>query len=233
MKIDVFFEANIDKPIYNTNRQVHGWLLNNIAKIDPKLANWLHNEGLTVDGFRKIKPLNFSPLIKTKKNNIYKVKIGSIRNDIINAIVKSFMNNPTELIVKNDKVEDTYIFKFADMNLMPYNRSNKFYTLSPIILKILRGRRTFFSCFDEDILNNNIARKYRSIFGEDCGKVKILKEDMKQVIVPYKHENFEQLLVGYSGEFELEAEPKVLEMLYYLGIGCKNSCGYGCIESKN
>jgi CRISPR-associated endoribonuclease Cas6 len=233
MKVEVFFKANTNEPIYNTNRQVHGWLLKNIANINPNLADWLHNEGFVVDGFRKIKPLNFSPLIKTKKDNLYKVKIGSIRNDIINAIVKSFINNPTDLTVKNNESQSIYTFKFVDMNLMPYNYSNKFYTLSPIILKVLRNRKSFFSCFDEDILNNNIKRKYRSIFGENCKDVKIIKENMKQTIIPYKHDNFEQLLVGYWGDFELDAQPKVLEMLYYLGIGCKNSCGYGCIEVRN
>lgn len=243
MKITVFFETDRDLKGINTIYPVQGWLYQNLETVDSSLAKWLHDEGIRVDKV-VVKPVNFSPLFKVKsKKGVYGIKVSTPHDKVFYALIRAVMK-PKELTLKTE--EDLILLKPIDVDVKSYKGQNRFFTLSPMLLRqkdennILRFVKLDFSNPEDietarEIIERNLTYKYIAIHGSKPEKgISFIPKKMKtDFYTCYNLPDSPAYVAGYTGEFELHGDYRMLEIAYYTGIGGKNACGFGCIEASN
>jgi CRISPR-associated endoribonuclease Cas6 len=211
--------------------------------IDPELADFLHDQGFTVDN-RVFKLFTFSRLFGEYEINKEKKTIS------FSGAIKLYISSPIEifcqsiangLLTKNllnigkDQVEVKQI-----MAKQYSVEDNKIVlrTLSPttIYSTMLRPDGRKYTCFFqtgepdfEQILSENLRKKYQACYGKEAPlgdiRVKILGQTKMELI------NYKGFAIkGYSGRLSLEGPNELLQMAVDAGIGSKNSQGLGCVE---
>jgi CRISPR-associated endoribonuclease Cas6 len=90
----------------------------------------------------------------------------------------------------------------------------------------------YYSPFEQrysELIANNLAKKHLLIYGRLVQKdgftirpVRVEDRDLK--ITRYK----DTVVKGWMGEYELHADPGLLQVALDAGLGAKNSQGYGC-----
>lgn len=95
------------------------------------------------------------------------------------------------------------------------------------------GKTTFFEPWNEDFVHfieQNYRGKYQQVFGvepEEKLQIKPMQAENKgRYVTRYKKFH----ITGWRGEFELSAEPKGLRLLYDIGLGARNSQGFGLFD---
>lgn len=108
-------------------------------------------------------------------------------------------------------------------------------TLSPIdVDRTVDDIRIYYSPKNkrfEELINENLKAKYFAYYHEELKDNICLQfvGNMKKYITLYK-KSPNIYITGYHGYFVIFGDPKLIEFLYYTGLGARNSCGFGAFE---
>lgn len=105
---------------------------------------------------------------------------------------------------------------------------------SPITCHISNGNQTqYFSPIEkqfEEALVGNFQRKYKAYYGQEPDfsfSLTPINFSLKnKVVTSYK----DFYITGWKGEYLIEGDPRALDFLYQVGIGEKNSMGFGMFK---
>lgn len=109
-------------------------------------------------------------------------------------------------------------------------------TLSPITAYMTEetGHTVYYSPKDEkfyDSLITNARRKWGSVYGESEEEPSLHIYGLEDVRYIKRATRFKSTYItAWHGTFVLEGAPKILDFLYQVGLGSKNSQGFGMFE---
>jgi len=242
MRIRITFEEfnnrNIIFPIHY-NHLVQSFIYKNIKE---EISNFLHDKGFIYKK-RKFKMFVFSRVF-SKSFKILKEKI-EFDNSIyffLSSPLKEFISQFAEGLLKKTE------FKIYNNNLilkeifvMPIpkiNKITKIKMLSPVtvystLYKDKKKKTYYYSPFEKEfslLLKENLIKKYEAFYK------KKIEFDFK--IKPLNvNKNFEKIIIykgtvikGWLGNYEIESDEEIIKFAYDVGIGSKNSQGFGMFE---
>ena len=107
-------------------------------------------------------------------------------------------------------------------------------TLSPItVFRRESGGKTFYFSPDREefyrLLEENLNEKVKKFLGKEAGGVKIKPSQssvFKKAVVQYRNRF---IVEAWKGMFEIEGEREAIEAALKLGLGYKNSQGFGMV----
>ncbi|WP_236777948.1 CRISPR-associated endoribonuclease Cas6 [Anoxybacter fermentans] len=212
---------------------------------DRTLADFLHNNGYQLNK-RKFKLFSFSRLMgdfiidNQNKQIIFESPVKFVVTSVKPVIIQDITSN----IIKNNyvRIGKEHLFlkevKFESFNV----ESNKMYIkmLSPVVTyktyEANGSKKThYYSPWEpefEEQIKNNLLKKYELVEGKKPDNLEFSikplfkKETAKPNIILYR----DFVIKGWSGIFELSGDLKLLKIAYDIGIGAKNSLGFGCFE---
>ena len=225
MRFKVLFEPKMGNFQNITNDNIQKWIYFLIASTNPKLSTDIHDKGYTVNkNFKPIKPFVFSRIYQNKYGPA--LKISTPVPEIIFALSKSLASKP-ELY---NKSKDT-VLKVASIDVRQFRNTVKFFTLSPIIFKT-GGNYTMLSNANKvyETIKFNLIKKYQAIYGREI-KNPVLGIKIKEPFEFAKQNYKNYKIKGIVGEITLYGDEDLIRVAYECGLGAKNSCGFGCIES--
>jgi CRISPR-associated endoribonuclease Cas6 len=227
----------------NYNRYVQSFIYKNIS---PKLANFLHNEGFKYEK-RNFKLFTFSRLfgkyriIKNEKKLEFKTPVSFYLSTIYPIIAEEF----TESIIKADDMsigKNRILLSSVEVFMKRINKDNiKIIMLSPaVVYSTLKkgdgGKKTYYySPFEKEfseLVRKNILKKYTAYYkkkpADDRFNIKPYRVSEKKNLITTFYKK--TVIKGWTGIYELEGSPELLEFSYCTGIGSKNSQGFGMWE---
>lgn len=82
-----------------------------------------------------------------------------------------------------------------------------------------------------ELINQNLKDKYKMYFNIDIPSLITLEQvgNNKKYVTLYK-ENPSLYITAYGGYFILKGDSKLIDFLYYTGLGARNSCGFGLFD---
>ena len=237
MQLKVFLKLNTELTLpINYNHILQGIIYHSASSVDSTQKKKLHDEGVAVENYSstKFKLFSFSKIIGkykiSEKNIIFSdnifFEIRSADPYFIFLIYEGFKKNGIRF---KDKV---LIPKLEICNKIITNNNIYIQTLSPIIAikNSEDGKKEFLSPMSNDFasyINNNFINKYTSLYGNPP-KSNI---DLMVADITYKDKcvtNFKDIyLTAWNGTYFLNGEPEMLTFLYNVGLGSKNSQGFG------
>lgn len=211
--------------------------------LDADLGRFLHEKGFNVKK-RTFKMFSFSRLMGnyTLNQKEQKISFEGPVNLTISSPYDDFCNSIASGILLKEQVrlgsvlmkvkEVTFEKEIVDTNQIKVN------TLSPMVVysTFFRSDGRKYTCYFQpgekehaDILESNIRKKYSAFYNEEppegCINLKSLGKTRLSV-VNYKG----TIIKGYSGKFILQGPIPLLQMALDVGLGSKNSQGFGCIK---
>jgi len=241
MQAVIKFKCNNLKLPIHYNHIIQGFIYNNIKNRD--FREFLHEEGFK-KGKRSFKLFTFSRLYgkyKIDSNNKtitfkynFSLTVSSLVDDFINDFLQTcLLSNELQIDYQPVKVIGVEIEErkgIKDKILIK--------TLSPIVTYstvTIEGRKKtiYHSPYDnifEKHIRENLLKK-SEVIGEkiedDTLTIKPAENSRLKENITY----FKKIIVkGWSGVFELQGNPRLLEIALGCGLGAKNSQGYGCIK---
>ena len=207
---------------------------------DKSISHFLHNYGFAFEK-RRFKSFTFSNI-----NGLYKIVgkeiifkspidfyLSSSWDELIKTIVEYFMNmNNININGKKCIADSIKIIPNPD-----FEKANIVKTQSPITVystNILDERKEtqFYDATDimfAKLIKENLQKKAKSIYQLDLDDdFKILNVDKRGIMRHIKYKDF--LIKAWSGSFEIETTPIMKKIAYELGLGSKNSMGFGAIN---
>ena len=245
MRIKFVFDSEkgtISLPV-NYQRQLQSFIYRTIS---PHLASFLHNKGFEF-GKRKFKLFTFSRVFGKfrfdgERGQIeFKTPVSFYLSTIYPIIAEEF----TENLVKADDIKigkNTLFLSSVEVFMKKINSKKiKIKMLSPVVvystLKKADGTKKtyYYSPFESefsDLISKNILKKYTAYYGqkpvEKDFKITPLKVSEKRNLIITVYKN--TIIKSWTGIYELEGSPELLEFSYCTGIGSKNSQGFGMWE---
>lgn len=237
MQLKVFI--NLDEPLVlpiNYNHILQGIIYNSATGTNRFFTKQLHDKGFknSTNLNDKFKLFSFSKIIgkyKVISKNIHFLnkiffEIRSIDAYFIHIIYESFLKNGIKF---KDKIFKP-ILKIEDKVIT--DNSIYIQTLSPIvaILKSDDKKTHYLTPLDNEYiqyLNNNFNKKYQSYYNN------YPNTDLEIVIadVSYKDKcvtKFKGIYINaWNGKFYINSSPECLTFIYNVGLGCRNSQGFG------
>ena len=237
LKINLKAKNNFKVP-FNYNHIVSSIIYNKIIDLD--LAHELHTSNT-------FKFFNFSQL------NIPKRKI--VKDGIIskNGVINFYLSSPNDLLIKNivSGFVDNLEIKFQNENLFvekiealrtpDFKEKSEFITLSPINIRDTQEidgkiKRVDLSPSDKFFkgIENNLVKKYCKFNDLENidKKIKVYSEmanvKRKRITIP-KGPNTTYHR-AYMMDLILEGDLDLIKFAYDVGLGEKNSMGFGCIK---
>jgi CRISPR-associated endoribonuclease Cas6 len=219
----------------DTNRQIiknlediQQWIYKCLELTDHQLARWLHNEGIRNDD-RITKPLVFS--LPVQKGDKIGLKISTPDPRISFALMKAFINKEPPLTLNGASyIVDT-------VKPVEFKNTIKFIAISPILLKGSDGKFVHSYEFTDlkkvlNAVNSNLIRKYEAIYrtaysGKGIKYIEFELNDYSRRPISYKGYTFH----GVMCPFVIIGDEALIKVAYEVGLGAKNACGFGCIES--
>jgi CRISPR-associated endoribonuclease Cas6 len=221
---------------------LQGLIYNNLT--DEGLRTFLHEVGFK-NGKRSYKMFTYSRLLGKyqvdKKDKIIifespvKLHISSLVDDFVNDLSTSLFKSE-KLFLGNKEMELSSIN--AEYPIFK-DRYAKIEMLSPIVIyssiKLDGKNKTVYyspkdSIFSKKI-QENLIRKYTAIHGktpeDDEFTIEYIgeKEPRKSVIRYHK-----TMINGYNGRYLIKGNTELIRLAYFVGIGSKNSQGFGCFK---
>ena len=205
---------------------------------DSDMISFLHNEGF--GDIKKFKLFTFSSVKgefefhKETKQIVFKdfieLHISSVYQPFLELLIKQLLNNE-DIMLANQKIK---LATFSYEKAKSIKPVMKIKMLSPITVhETIEKKTLYFSPFDQKFfkaIESNAESKYLSFYKtypQTKLNIKALEVDQNsQVIIKFKG----IVIIGYFGVYELKGSKKLLEFLYYTGIGSKNSVGFGMFE---
>lgn len=238
IKISFVSQRDIILPVsYNSTLQ--GFIYKNI---DKELADFLHSEGYIKDG-RTFKLFTFSRILNRGKIQGDKFNFGKEIQFIVSSTLENFCKSIANTMLQSERLylgaNNITIDGIEIINNKVEKDEAVFSTLSPIVAysTFIKGDGNKYTCYFQPherdfkrIVSENLIRKYNALYDEDLAfQDGIEIEAMgstKMNIVYYK--NF--LIKGATGKFKVKGDKKLLQMAVNVGLGSKNSQGFGCVE---
>ena len=174
----------------------------------------------------------------------YSVKDGQLEySDTVTWEIRSVYMKIISTIVENIYTRRSFslnncLFEIVDIALEGpdlQRESIDFQTSTPIVAYVTdeNRRQVYFSPNDSEfyrIVEGNLRKKYKLFFGEEyTGEFELIClycPDKFHVVTRCKS----TIINAWKGKFTLAAEPPMLYLAYYAGIGSKNSMGFGVID---
>lgn len=249
MRIKVFFQNRgpIELPI-NYNYFLASAIYKALNRSDPEFAFFLHEEGYTSEKGKHFKLFTFSQL-RARKHQIIgdKIRFRSAVQWQVASPSEGFLGHFAAslsehrvLFVAGTKLvlKDLYIPQKPN-----FYRQMNFTCLSPITISTVRerdGERVLHYCrpdeedFQEKI-RQNLNRKYEVLHGtsllESDFRIKFDPEYVKRRGRITKLIKFKDVdVIGVMAPFQIEADPRLIQIGYECGFGDKNSAGFGMVE---
>ncbi|MGN0287489.1 MAG: CRISPR-associated endoribonuclease Cas6 [Atopobiaceae bacterium] len=105
--------------------------------------------------------------------------------------------------------------------------------ISPVTVHLTTpdGHTTYFSPLDDgfsELIQTNARSKMEAAGIQDAGNLQLvpLPNTLKKRVTTYKG----IYVTGWLGSFVMEAQPPLMELLYYAGLGTKNTQGFGMFD---
>lgn len=245
MRIKFLFESEKGKIVLpiNYQRTLQSFIYKNIS---PRLAKFLHEKGFQYEK-RNFKLFTFSRLFgryridRDKKKIEFKTPVSFYFSTVYPIIAESF----TENLVRMDdlKLARSKILLSSVEVFMKRIVKNKvtIKILSPVVVysTLKKGdgskKTYYYSPFEpefSELIRKNIVKKYIAYYKKkpltDNFRINPLKVKEKRNLVITYYKN--TVIKGWTGIYELESSPELLEFSYCTGIGSKNSQGFGMWE---
>lgn len=239
-KIKFTFKNELKLPIHY-NHLIQGLIYSHISNIEER--DRLHDYGYMV-GPKKIKLMTFSKisgLYSVDKDYItfkspVELTFSSYYDEIASEISYNLLSD--ENIYLNGtklNVSDVKSYFFDDNRY----KNIKYYMIemiSPLTVYTTdkSNRKAFFSPWSpefENAIQRNIITKLNAVNREISNfSFNIIPNNIKnnkdEKILYFK----DTLIKGYNGIYSIKTEPEIMKLLYYSGIGSKNSEGFGCFN---
>lgn len=204
-------------------------------------ARQIHDEGLKYAGRNKLvfRPFCFSNLIGKYSINSNHITFC----DVITWHVASIDTDLISQFVTNTLREGLVIGQHASRVLSvvveDFSRGNVIQFISPASLKQNRKdglcKSVFYSPLDPEfnvLVTANLKKKYELVYGkpfEGPLEVKITPlapSEVKKRLVWFKNTCYE----AYEGRYLIEGPEELIQVGFYMGIGQRNSQGFGMFE---
>lgn len=221
------------------NHLIQAAIYNNISR---ELADFLHNKGFLF-GKRSFKMFTFSRLegryVLDRKNKRF-VYYGDLTLHISSPIDKFIEDLANTIALRGFITVGKQKLKVIELTFppKPVIESNKLRvrTLSPLTiystLKTYDGKKKtyYYSPYEKEfseLINSNIKKKHFLLTGKNIkSNIKIEPLKVREVVVIYK----DTVIKGWLGYFSLSGPKTLIETAYEVGLGAKNSQGFGMIE---
>lgn len=219
-------------------------MIYNLLRSDVAYANFVHDQGYDLQG-KQFKLFTFSQLmgetqIDRVNKRIYFVEkcslwISAQEQQFIDILLQSLRQNPTIHLGKQ-------ALKVLEIQCLPTFVHGEIITMmSPLVVAKTetnaegKARKRFFTPFEpefSELVIKNATNKYLAYYGElpkqpiEFYPVTISRKN--QVVTKYKG----GALSGWKGEYELIADLQTKKFLTNVGLGIKNSQGFGMFTWK-
>ncbi len=220
-----------------------------------EVAKWLHEEGFKDSTGKNLKLFNFAQLSFEK----YQIQQDSIRcfgncsfimsSPIETELIETFVQGifrQQEISIGNRTYSSEFRIKEVEIQKpIEFTSECIFRTITPITVSTmieLHGKPSIYyyrpneNGFTEAI-RNNLIKKYNMVYGREYdGILEISLPDMensKSKLIHIKEGTKEETKVkGFLCELDIVAEPDMMKVAYYCGLGEKNSMGFGMIKVR-
>ena len=200
--------------------------------------NNLHDEGLKT-GKREYKLFTFGPIkghyiIKNKTiifDEVIQFEVRSCYEEVITCIAEDIEANGIRF---GDSTYRDIIVERRDFHIVSDDIIIQM--VSPVTVHKTETNSNFTRYFNPNeyeffqYVENNFIRKYRAYFGRESSKEvsfsKICVSENDKYITRYKN----IIIEGYFGTYRLKGDVDALDFLYQVGLGAKNSQGFGMFE---
>jgi len=235
------FQDKLELPIHY-NHILQGFIYKNLT--DEALRKFLHEVGFKT-GKRSYKMFTYSKLLgsyqinRENKTILFespiRLHISSLVDDFINDLSTSLFKS-NRLFLGNKEIELSSIN--AEYPVFK-EREAKIEMLSSIVIystiKIDGKTKTVYyspqdSIFSEKI-QKNLIRKYTAIHGQAPKDDEFIityigRDEPKKSVIRY----YDTIINGYNGRYIIKGNPELIRLGYFVGIGSKNSQGFGCFK---
>ncbi len=241
MRINIHFsfKGELKLPI-GYNNFIQALIYSHI--LDTNKREQLHNYGYMV-GAKKIKLMTFSKLFGNYILNKDSISFKSP----VNFIFSSYDDELVSEISYNLLTDDNMYLNGTKLNVIDlkpsffdesYYRNINYYIiemLSPVtVYSTDINKKTYFSPWDsrfgEAIKNNLLTKLKAANIGNANFDFHITPNNIKnskdEKIIYFK----DTLIKGYNGLYTIRTDAAVMKLLYYAGLGSKNSEGFGCFK---
>lgn len=250
---------SIDKKVYGNalplsyQYELAGYIYHTLAKGNEEYANWLHENGFSLEG-KQFRLFSFSNLlvdnigIDTKKGRLL------LQSDEAFLQISFLPERSTEEFIKGVFSEQVFAigdvhsrvqFTVRQVQALPmadFNGELRGRTLSPMCLstKTDEGKLHYYApneALAGQTIVTNLIRKYEAFYqqkytGSTEFEWKCLSEP-KSKLLTMKVGTLQQTKVkAYHCTFLLKADNELLRIGYECGLGEKNSMGFGMVEGE-
>lgn len=244
-KVFIFYPNKDSFITYDYAYQVMSNIYKYISEIDKSKEDFLHNKGYQLKSGHVYKLFNHTLRFKGakfNKNNIFIPKTGIVFLTISGTrknidIITQGIENVKKLVISNSMF--TYKKTVSSKKVIFANKM-EYKTLSPVVTRTKndKGISEFVSIQNTEKYFKNIAvnamRKYKLVFNKefDNNKTPIYFDidinNIKEKSIKIKNNGYVR---GYLYTIRAECSDKNMQkILYYAGIGEKNSLGFGTLE---
>jgi len=232
-------EEKIVLPIHY-NHLLQAFIYNNI---DKDLANFLHNEGYKYQK-RNFKMFVFSRIFSNEMR-LHKEEIIFDKEIyfFLSSPIKEFLSQFAEKLLKNYEFKiyksNLNLKSIEVLNLPLFKEKERIKMLSPLtvystLYKEGEKKKTYYySPFEKEfkvLIRENLRKKYISFYKKDLKfdfEIEPLKVNKKcEEIIIYKN----TVIKGWLGIYEIRGTPEIIRFAYDVGLGSKNSQGFGMFE---
>lgn len=224
---------------------LQGLIYHSLEK-DRTLQTFLHDEGFAYQN-RRFKLFTFSRLLgpfyfdRKSGELIFKDKVdwyvGSILPDFINALGEKFLLTGVVQMGKQKAVIEGLEYE----KMMEPADSATISMLSPITIystyeKEDGGHLTHYFRPDDAVFSHllikNSIKKYEAFYGDpyngSMSFAPLHVSEKDKVVTNYR----KTIINAWGGTYKLSADPKMVNFLYSVGLGSKNSQGFGMFKLK-
>lgn len=221
-----------------TGETIQGLIYRALSE-DRNFSTKIHDMGNSFDG-RKYKLMTFSELRgRYQAEGQYityfsraELEIRSANDYLVQLLFSYFLENKRVKLGNNDVETEVRL-----INQTVFDNRVEIRTLSPITTYITEknGQTKFYSPYDTDfyhMIRVNAKRKWSSMYGDDK-KFDFNISPASNRFVKRATRFKDTFITAWHGKFVIEGSPDVLNFLYNVGIGSKNSQGFGMFEVLN
>jgi CRISPR-associated endoribonuclease Cas6 len=227
----------------NYEEVLQGFLYRSIQ--DFELADFLHNVGYTKEK-RRFKMFTFSRLYGTYRIHRHEKKIEFV--ELVTWYVSSMLDSLIVDLARNYLLKEHFMLNGQPIHIeetvvkpleIAEKHSYQIRMLSPLTVystyenRYGEKRTHFFSPFDlvfSDMVEKNFHNKFQAYFQEQpteritINPIKVTEKD--KIVTKFKGFRIN----AWNGTYEIKAPLSYLKFMYDVGIGAKNSQGFGMFE---
>lgn len=217
------------------NSMIQGALYENWRRTIPEL----HDQGYS-DGLHRFRMFTFSPLqghyrVQGKQivfDGALRFEVRSPVSELIDALCDSLQEHGSMMLGRNELP----IISLESADRFLFFRHASIRMLSPVTVHETEpnGQTIYYSPADEMFLPSlvgNLESKLRAI---GIPATPVLSCVPNTQTLRKRVTTFKGIYVtAYGGQFDLQAEPEAMALLYYAGLGSRNSQGFGMFAIEN